>query len=249
MRFPLLFMFCFIACAASVAQIQPAQVFQKATAELNTKISGIDKQVANATPEIQSKIDAIEAPKADSLSVRVGIADDRHRQILANEVQAFAANAEKQERLYSILAVILICLSTGLALVGSIASFKQKTTAAGVIGLIVMGIVAGSNAYPVAPLANFYGNLKSEAQALVADCKLTNPYTETTYNSDVTQYKLLLLYQQKKPSFGKFENPANALKQEMQSVKIASNNADTARAAIHEIVGYASVQTNPSKNF
>lgn len=92
-------------------------------------------------------------------------------------------------------------------------------------------MVGISNAYPIAPLADFYAHLKSQAKTILADCDLANPYSQTLYTAGVEQYKLLILYELHRPSVGNYENPADALQQEAKSVSIAAKNVDAANVA------------------
>jgi hypothetical protein len=212
-----------------------------ATAELNKKSLEIDKTVQNTAPDVQDKINAIQAPTTAVVPTLVSLVSGEQRKPLIDEVRSFAAYAETEERIYSRLSLVLICVSAGLALLGSIASFMSRNKTAGIISLIVAAVVGLSNAYPISPLADFYGNLKSQAKAIVADCRLANPYTETLYAADLAQYKLLLLQERNRPSIGKYTTD-DALKEEMRSVGIVANNADTAKAAADQIVGFSNAK-------
>lgn len=210
----------------------------RATDQLNEKSKEIDKKLQKAAPDVQDKINAIQASIGNLVPGKVTIIPVEAREALTDEVKSFIAYAEKKERLYSMLSLISICLSSGLALVGGIASFMSKNRLAGIISLIVAAVVGLSNAYPIRPLAEFYADAKSQAKAIVANSMLSEPYTETLYVADITQYKLLLLYERDRPSIGKYDNPTDALQQEAKSVSIAAKNADTANAVSNEIVGF-----------
>ncbi len=245
MRSPLLSLLFLFVTIVNASDKPPASVQAaagQATAELNKKSSDIDKTVQNASPDVQGKINAIQAPTTAVVPTTVSLVNAEQRKPLIDEVRSFATYAEGKERLYSRLSLVLICVSAGLALLGSIASFMSRNKTAGIISLIVAAVVGLSNAYPISPLADFYGDLKSEAKAIVADCRLANPYTETLYAADLAQYKLLLLHERNRPSIGKYTSPEDGLKEEMRSVSIVANNADTAKAASDQIVGFSNAK-------
>jgi hypothetical protein len=237
----LLFLFVTIANASDKPPASVQAAAGQATAELNKKSSDIDKTVQNAAPDVQNKINAIQAPTTAVVPTTVTIVNAEQRKPLIDEVRSFATYAESKERMYSRLSLVLISVSAGLALLGSIASFTSRNKAAGIIGLIVAAVVGLSNAYPIGALADFYGDLKSQAKAIVTDCRLANPYTETLYAANLAQYKLLLLHERDRPSIGKYTN-TDGLKEEMRSVSIVANNADTAKAASDQIVGFSNAK-------
>ena len=238
----ILLLFCCVALASGSDDSKPPASVQAAaghaTAELNQKTTQIDAAVQNAAPDVKDKINAIQSPASNVVPVRVTIIDSEQRRQLTEAVRYVALEAERKERFYSRLSLTLICVSAGLALAGGIASFMAKNRLAGIISLIVAAVVGLSNAYPVSPRAEFYADLKSQAKAILADCTLANPYTETLYVTNFSQYKLLLLYERSRPSVGNHENPTHALNQEVKSLSITANNADTAKAALNEIVGF-----------
>lgn len=209
----------------------------KATRQLNEQSAEVDRTIQDSTPDVRDKINAIPTPATTVVPVTVTVLDAEQRKPLIDEVRSFATYAENKERMYSRVSLILIFVSAGLALIGSIASFTSRNKTAGIISLIVAAVVGLSNAYPISPLAEFYGDLKSQAKAVVADCKLANPYTQTLYRADLTQYELLLLSERNRPSIGRYRSPTDGLKEQMKSVSIAANNADTAKAAADQIVG------------
>lgn len=213
----------------------------QATAALNQKTTRIDAAVQKSAPDVKTKINAIQAPASNVVPVKVTIVDSEQRRQLAEAVRSVALEAEHKERIYSRLSLVLIFVSAGMALAGSLAAFMAKNKTAGIMSLIVAAVVGLSNAYPVTPLAEFYADLKSQAKAVLADCMLANPYTETLYVADFAQYKLLLLAERNRPAVGKYENPAHGLSEDLKSVSIAAKNADTAKAASNEIVGFAHV--------
>ena len=247
MRSPLLpiLLFLFVAIANSKAQktvtIPPSleSAASQKTAELNHKTSEINKTIQNSAPDVHEKLKAIQAPSSSVVPVTVGIVQTERRQRLADEVQLFAAYLEHEERKYATLSAVLIFFSAGLALAGSIASFLAKNKMAGIISLIVAALVGLSNAYPVRPLANFYRDLRSQANLIHADCEFADPYTDTVYSANVAQYELLILAERQRPSLGSDDNQAPAITEQIKTVSIAAKNADTTKAAAQEIVGLA----------
>src|SRR5512133_634142 len=179
-----------LALPCSSQQVKGLESLKASRSQLTGAARQVDVLAAHASQEIQARINAIPAPAPiNEGSTQIALASAEHRNVLIDQVKSFANDAAKEEGRYSALAIGSLVLAAGLALIGSIASFLSKNKIAGVISLIVASIVGFSNAYPLGPLADFYRALHAQANALVADCTLTEPYTTTAYASDVTQYK------------------------------------------------------------
>jgi len=241
----------FTECTAQEKSFQSEQMLQrtnheslvqKATNELDTKLSKIDDAVSKAPSDVQEKIKAVEPPAAT-----VGFSDQQKQKLL-NAAQSISTEAGKNEQMYQRLGLASIILSAVLALIGSIASFLKMNKVAGIVGLIVVAIVSLSNTYPIASLHNFYRDLKAGADAIVADCTFVIPYTEATYKTNYAQYKLLVVSAGKRPTFGNFQNPADTLKAEMQSVKIAASNVESARDETFKSMFVANQPSDKSKS-
>lgn len=250
MRNPLLSTLLFLFVAITNISAQPTVTISpdvhsaasQATAELNYKTSEIDKAVQKTAPDAHSKSKVIQAPSRTEVPVRVTIVQTDDKKQLIDEVKSFVAYAEGKELMYSRLSTALIFLTAALALAGGIASFMSRNKTAGVISLIVAAVVGLSNAYPVSSLSSFYSDMKSQGRLILADCMFVKPYTETLYSADVAQYKLLIVAERHKPTVGNYDNPAPAANAEMKSVSIKAKNADTAKAAAHDIVGFSDKQ-------
>lgn len=221
--------------ATSAKSVAAQSAASQATAELNKKSTEIDRAVQNATPTVQDKIKSIEVSTSPVVSGTVIIVDKDKRAKLAMAVRSTMNYAEHQQRVYSRWSMILTFVSAGLALVGGIASFMSKNKLAGIISLIVATLVSLSNTYPFGSLADFYGDMKSQASELATDCDFGEPYTETLYRAEVDQYELLILSEEKRPSVGNHRNSIHDATEEMKRVSVAASNADTAKAAANQI--------------
>ncbi len=204
------------------------QTFSKAVNGLSSVFEGVDLQVQNASPEIKAKLGDLAQPTPEP-KPQIELANETDRVALNSRVAAFADHAESEAQGYSQLALAAIIVSAAFALIGSIASFLSKNKTAGIIGLVVASIVGISNAYPVGALAAFYLQLAGEARALKVDCELLKPYTVNAYNSDVNQFKLLYVYEDKRPSFGSPRLATDELTKELQAVRTASSNVTIAQ--------------------
>lgn len=216
-------------------------LFQKANNELSSKLTKIDDAVAKAPSDVQEKIKAIQP-----LSVAVTVSDQQKHKLL-DAAQSFSAESGKSEQWFFRLGVTSIILSAVLALIGSVSSFLKLNRVAGIMSLIVVAIVALSNAFPIGNTVTFYRDQKAGADSIITDCTFTVPYTQTIYDANVAQYKLLVLNSGKRPSFGNFQNPSDTLKAEMQQVKIAANNVESARAETVKSIFMANQPPDKSK--
>lgn len=199
----------------------PIQNLQAVTNKVNL-------QFQNLSPEIKAKLGDLVQPTPEP-KLQIELASETDRVALYGKVAGFADHTESEAQRYSQLALAAIIVSAAFALIGSIASFLSKNKTAGIIGLVFASIVGISNAYPVGALAAFYLQLAAEARALKVDCELLKPYTVNAYNSDVNQFKLLYVYEDKKPSFGSPRLATDELTKELQVVRTASSNVTTAQ--------------------
>jgi len=206
---------------------QFSQVTQ-ALSSLQQVIGKIDLQVQNSSAETKAKLGDLAQPTPVP-KPQVELATESDRAALCGRVTAFADHADSDAHFYSQLAFAAIAVSTVLALFGSIASFLSKNKAAGIISLVVASIVGMSNAYPLAQVADFNRHLAGEARALRVDCELTKPFTVNAYASDVNQFRLLYVYEEKKPSFGSPRIATDELAKELQEVRTASSNVIVAQ--------------------
>ncbi len=197
-------------------------------ANLSAVMNKVDHQVQNVSPDTKAKLGDLLLPSPEP-KPQIELASEIDRLALCGRVNAFADHAQAEAQRYSQLALAAIVVSAVLALFGSIASFLSKNKTAGIISLIVASIVGISNAYPIGALADFNLQLAGEARALKVDCELTKPFTANAYNSDVSQFKLLYVYEDKKPSVGSPHLATDELAKELQVVRTASNNVTVAQ--------------------
>lgn len=184
----------------------------------------VTHQLDQSSKDVKSKADSVPPLKPQTTQTAMSPIDDSDRQLLINRVTEFSRYAGSQEKLYSALALITIVVVFVLALIGSIASFLAKNKPAGILSLAVAAVVGFSNAYPLGGLADFYHSLSAQANALVVDCSLVQPFTTTNYNSDVAQLKLLILYEDKRPGFGSHTIQTDDLIKKLQELKTSTSN-------------------------
>jgi hypothetical protein len=212
----------------SVGQ-NPIQDVQSALSQVTKTAAEVTSQVQQASPQAQAKVNELPQPPLDPKpQLQMEVVSEGERTHLCGKISAFTGHAQSEQLKYSQLALATIILATGLALVGSIASFLAKNKTAGVIGLVVAAIVGLSNAYPIGPVADFYRSLAGQANALSVECEYTKPYTVNAYASNLNQLKLLYVYEDKRPVLGNYRLSTDDLTKQLQVVSTSASNLTNA---------------------
>lgn len=205
----------------------PDQNVQKAVQDVTQAAAVISTQVQQASSETQAKVGQLPQTPIEP-KPQLETVSESERTHLCGKINAFRDHAQSLENDYSRRALATIILAAGLALVGSIASFLSKNRTAGVISLVVAAVVGFSNAYPIAPVADFFRSLAGLANALSVECEYTKPYTINAYISNLNQLKLLYIYEDKRPGFGNYRLSTDDLTKQLQVVRTTASNLTNA---------------------
>jgi hypothetical protein len=217
-------------------QNRAAEAMRKVT-ELNGQLI---KEVQVASPEVKQAVDQV--PQVDPTQVhqiekpqpptkKINVVSDSQKQALVAAVRKFSQDKQSQAKLYSRLQIFFLIAGAVLALLGGIFNLMKLNTVAGIVSLIVVAVVCFPNVFPVAPLADFYTALATQALALETDCELKNPFTEDDYKSSQSQLTYLILYDaNNRPKFGTAKVSTEDLVKHIQTYKTATDVATTGGA-------------------
>jgi hypothetical protein len=227
-------------CAVALLLLFPAPSSgQNPVAEAARKISQLNGQLLNevriASPEVKQAVAEVpqvnpaevhQIEKPPSPTKTINVVSDSQKEALVVAVRKFSQEKQSQAKLYSRLEIFFLIAGAVLALLGGIFSLMKLNTVAGIVSLIVAAVVGFPNVFPVAPLADFYTALATQALALETDCNLKNPFSEDDYKSAQSQLTYLILYEaNNRPKFGATKVSTEDLVKHIQTFKTATNVA------------------------
>jgi DNA-binding transcriptional regulator YdaS (Cro superfamily) len=228
--------FCLLLRTLTFGQNPVTEAVRKVS-ELNGQLL---KDLKVAPPEVRQAVDQVpqvsptevhQIEKAQPATRKIDVVSDNQKQVLVTAVRNFSQQKQNQAKIYSRLEIFFLIAGAVLALVGGIFNLMKLNTIAGIVSLIVVAVVGFPNVFPVAPLADFYTALATQALALETDCELKNPFTEDDYNSSQSQLKYLILYDaNNRPKFGTTKVSTEDLVKHIQTYKTATDVATTGGA-------------------
>ena len=173
------------------AQIALAKVETDKSPAAQAEAANAQKQVAAA----QSDAENAQKKASELPSQQVTEQDWKQMQTV---LQTFKDRFETSMKHYSALATTLVVAGIFLALVSALAGFLRKSLVAGIISILVSGVVGVPKVLPIIERAEYFRVLFGQSSSLLVQSQLRLHPTTADYNEFVKNINLLTDYETNK---------------------------------------------------
>jgi uncharacterized membrane-anchored protein len=182
------------------AQENALKVLTKAQTDSSPAVKA---QADEAQKQVAAAQQAAEDAQKNAKALQAGAVSQQEWSQMQSVLQADRDRYETSMKRYSALAASLVLAGILLALVAAISGFLRKSIAAGILSIVVSGVVGVPKVFPISQRAEYYRALFGQSSNLLVQSQLRLNPTESDYNEFVRGINTLSDFETNKfPSSG-----------------------------------------------
>ena len=184
--------------AEAVKKVDETREAEARAATLQHQADAVaEKALAQTSQQAKAIVESAQkkADEAKAVAAKVALVPEPQRQALLAKLTEFTTASKASARKYATAALAIVIAGMALSVVTALAGFAGWNRAAGVLSIVVAGVIAIPKAIPVNERASYYRILGASSGSVLLDTELKLNMSVDEYAEAVRQLKVLLEYE------------------------------------------------------